>query len=63
MEWFVISNDVGDVLAVYGAALQDMADAKLASLQVEFPFAKFVLHRGVYASDNRPHVGQTISMK
>lgn len=63
MEWFMVSNDQGDVLAVYGAALRDMADAKIAALREEFPFAAFYLHYGVYTDDDRPRVGQTISMK
>jgi hypothetical protein len=60
MEWYVISNDIGGILAVYGSALRDMAEAKMAALQDEFPFAAFRLH--YILNEQRPRVGQSISM-
>ena len=48
--WFVLINRDRRVLAVYGSALRDMADAKLEEL---LPFAQLVEWAG-----NRPHVNE-----
>ena len=61
MKWFVISNDTGVVLAVYGSVLQPEANAKLVSLREEFPLARFYLH--FVLNSSRPRVGQAISLR
>lgn len=60
--WHVVSNEEGQVLAVYGEALLSEAQEKCRRLEREFGLPIY-LHSGTYADGNRPRVGQTISMK
>lgn len=54
MTWHIITNANGTILAVYGSALLDMAQAKLQTLNALAP--SNALHTAVLPS--RPHVGQ-----
>ncbi len=57
--WFVVSNEVGTILAVYGAALQAEARQKATDIYVDHgcPVALHVV------TGNRPRVFGSISMK
>lgn len=54
--WFVILNSENRVLAVYGSALKDMAQEKLAEL-FEIGSVRLVEWRG-----ERPHVHQVLDV-
>lgn len=60
LQWYVVSNEVGIILAVYGSALEDMALSKCKELADAFPESGIYLHNIV---GNRPSVGGSISMK
>lgn len=59
MQWYVLSNEIGTILAVYGSALSDMAVSQGEKLATEFPQSAIYLHN---VTGNRPSVGGTISM-
>ena len=54
MMWFVILNTENRVLAVYGSALKDMADEKLAEI-LKIGSARLIEWHG-----ERPHVHQVM---
>lgn len=60
--WFVVSNEEGTVLAVYGGALLSEAQETCRRIARQTG-CRTVLHSGIWAYPDRPHVGQTISMK
>ena len=57
--WHVVSNEVGTILSVWGEAL--LADAQRAAkaIQEKTGCATYLHH----IKGDRPHVGQSISMK
>lgn len=54
--WFVILNTENKVLAVYGSALKEMADAKLEEI-LKVGSARLIEWRG-----ERPHVHQVMDV-
>jgi len=56
--WFVLSNEEGHILAVYGSALRSEADAKQTEIAKQT--ACRVFFHDILGP--RPRVGQTISM-
>jgi len=57
LPWYVISNDIGTILAVYGNALGDEAREKAKDIAAQH--GPVFLH---HVLANRPHVGGSISM-
>jgi hypothetical protein len=57
--WYVLSNEVGTILGVYGEALRDMAEDRAKKLRQEFPFARVDLN---LVETARPSVGQNLSV-
>ncbi len=61
--YHVVSNDIGNILAVYGEKLLSEAQEKARSIE-HSTGCKTYLHSGQYSSyQNRPHVGMSISMR
>lgn len=60
MKWFVLTNDLGYILAVYGSALGQSAYQKAAELHIDYGSAIY-LHNVL--CDKRPCVGQSMSMR
>jgi hypothetical protein len=59
LHYYVLSNEVGTILAVYGSALLSMAQDKAATIERQTG-CKVILHSII---SNRPVVGGSISMK
>ena len=60
MPWYILSNETGAILAVYGAALESEARAKGAKIAADTG-CKVALHYVWLGS--RPRVGLAISMR
>ena len=60
MIWHVVSNEVGEILAVYGEALLSEAQALAGSVENRTACRTY-LHS--VECGTRPRVGQSISMK
>lgn len=60
--FYVLSNDVGTVLGVYGSAVVDHARERARKLVHEFA-RPIYLHCVLATYCDRPRVGQSISMK
>jgi hypothetical protein len=57
--WLCITNGEGIVLAVYGVALGDTAEEKLAELRAQFPGTE--ISRVAVRSARRPEIGSGIN--
>ncbi len=60
MPWYILSNDVGTILAVYGAAFERVAHARARNM-ASASGNPVAVHYG-WLSD-RPQVGCSISMR
>ncbi len=60
--WHVVSNEVGEVLGVYGSALLSQAQDLAKCVQIQTGCLTY-LHHIECSWRARPFVGQTISMK
>jgi hypothetical protein len=63
MNAYVLSNSEGVVLAVYGEALLNEANAKAESIASETKCSTHLHTIKIASYRDRPHVGGTISMK
>lgn len=63
LEYHVVSNEVGTILAVYGAALLSEAQEKARVIERTTGCKTWLHNVGVSDYRNRPRVNQTISMK
>lgn len=61
--YHIVSNEIGNVLAVYGEALLSEAQEKAHKIQNDTGCVTYLHHIKVANYKNKPHVGQTISMK
>lgn len=60
MEWYILSNDTGTILGVYGSALGDMARKRGQDI-AEDTGCPMALH--FIFNSKKPSVGMSISMK
>lgn len=60
LTWYVIINASRQCLAVYGGALRDMAEQKLAELRAQFPLALIDMEEREFSYPQRPHVGEYV---
>ena len=58
--WYVLSNENGEILAVYGSALETMAKACADQIKQDTGIEPYWHH--IFCA-NRPKIGQSISMK